>query len=71
MGSEEALGGLGAKLPAAGHFLGKTSCFIAIRSQSHMFKTILKYYIFNILKPIEKIKLFNSPFTYNVSPKLP
>ena len=36
---------------------------------SHVFTAIWKNYIFNIRKQIEKIKLFNPLFTYNLSPK--
>ena len=35
---------------------------------SHVFRAIWKNQIFNIWKPIKKIKLFN-PFTYRLSPK--
>ena len=36
---------------------------------SHVFTAIWKNWDFNTGKPIEKIKLFNPPFTYNLSPK--
>ena len=36
---------------------------------SHVFRAIWKNLIFNIWKSIEKIKLFNPPFTYNLSTK--
>ena len=36
---------------------------------SHAFWAIWKNYIFNIWKPIEKIKLLNPIFTYSLSPK--
>ena len=35
----------------------------------HMFRAIWKHSIFDIWKPIEKIKLFNPPFSCNLSPK--
>ena len=34
-----------------------------------VFRAIWKNKIFNIWKPIEKIKLFNPPFTDSLSPK--
>ena len=34
-----------------------------------VFRAIWKYQNFDIWKPIEKIKLFNPPFTSNLSPK--
>ena len=51
-GSEEAMGDLGAKLPAAGEFFvifwEKLSVLILLDHNLHMFKTILKNEIFNI-----------------------
>ena len=36
---------------------------------SQVLRAMWKHYIFDIWKPIEKIKLFNPPFTRNLSPK--
>ena len=36
---------------------------------SHVYKAIWKKEIVNIWKPIEKIKLFNPPFTFNLGQK--
>ena len=72
-GSKEDMGGLGAKLPTAGRFFvifwEKLAILMPLDHNLHVFTTILKNWIFSVWKPIEKIKLFNLSFTYNLSLK--
>ena len=72
-------GGVGAGPPAARdfssrwaiffNFFGKNIYFNAVESHFARVQSHLKAQIFEIRKPIEKIKLFNAPFTCNLSPK--
>ena len=61
--------GLGAKPTEAERFFEKTSYFNAIGIHFTRVLSYMKELHFNIWKPIEKIKLLNPTFTYNLSPK--
>ena len=50
-------------------FWKKKAILIPLNHISYEFRAISKYKIFNIRKPIEKIRFFSSPFGCNLSPK--
>ena len=52
-----------------GNFLEKIAILMPLGHISHEFRAICKNRIFGIWKQIDSMKLFNPPFTYDLSPK--